>query len=337
MESYNENFNYITKKYSVAPTDTSLYTGTAGVALALSTAFDSHLLSPTTTELWFENLFERNASGPALASGIAGQGIAMLKVRHWMHVEYSQQVLRAYIHSLLDSQCSDGSWPLTSSQDRKKRIELTLANGVPGIIWFLLNYLDGQSDNNVLKSVVKACNWLIRSTDHKSKQGCTWPIINNSRSGTTFSTDNGIPGIILVLIKAFMITGESRYRDVAISSLTSLPDRPHFNNFTLSNGLAGLGEIYLEAYKAFKDIIWLQRATWIAHLFVLTLQQSTTLSAGYWVMEGEQAITADLFTGNGGAIHFLMHYLLPDKMHHPLVPYSITKIHDVNVNTNISS
>jgi len=78
-----------------------------------------------------------------------------------------------------------------------------------------------------------------------------------------------------------------------------------------------LGEVYLEAYKAFDNPIWLQRATWIAQLFIHTLQ-SRTLSNGYWVMDGEQPVTADLSTGNAGAIHFLMHYLLPEKLQHPL-------------------
>ena len=117
------------------------------------------------------------------------------------------------------------------------------------------------------------------------------------------------------------------------SSLQNLPDQPRFSNFSLGDGLAGLGEVYLEAYKAFKNLIWLQRAAWIARLFILSLQ-SRALSDGYWVMEGDSPVTADLFTGNTGAIHFLMHCLLPDELNHPLVPYSITKFRNVGINTN---
>jgi hypothetical protein len=118
--------------------------------------------------------------------------------------------------------------------------------------------------------------------------------------------------------------------------LKNLPDHPHSTNFTLSNGLAGLGELYLEAYKAFKDSLWLQRATWIAQLFIHTFQSRPSFG-GHWIMDGEKSFTADLSTGNAGAIHFLMHYLLRDKMQHPLAPYSPPNFHDVGINNEFSS
>jgi len=321
LSPYNESWKFITQRYLTSShIDASLYTGTAGISLALSLSFDSHLLAPDIMELQLNKFFETTTSGYALSSGIAGQGTALLQAGRWMESAHKRQVLNSYLDLLLNSQRPDGSWDIISNENRKKRTELTLANGVPGIVWFLLHYHDTHPNNDVLRSAIEACNWLLKKAYQKSSNGYTWPIINNSRADTIFSTNNGIPGLILVLIKAFKITADQQYAAAAISSLKSLPDQPHFSNFSLSDGLAGIGELYLEAYKAFNDVLWLQRAGWIAQLFVLSFQ-SRTSSDGYWIMQGEQYATADLFAGNAGAIHFLMHYLIPDKIHHPLTPY----------------
>jgi len=139
-----------------------------------------------------------------------------------------------------------------------------------------------------------------------------------------------------VLIKAYEVLKDNELRHLAESQLKLLPDRPVFANFTMGKGLAGMGELYLEAYRGFKNSLWLDRATWIAQLFVNTFQNPSD-QAGYWFQDNTSTITVDLFEGNAGIIYFLMHYLFPDKMHHPLAPYSITKFHDVGVNTNASS
>lgn len=321
LRPFNESWKFITQRYlNSSHIDASLYTGTAGISLALSLSFDSHLLAPDIMDLQLNKFFETTASGYALSSGIAGQGTALLQAGRWMESAHKRQVLNSYLELLLDNQRPDGSWSIISNENRKQKIELTLANGVPGIVWFLLHYLDTHPDIDVLRSANAACNWLLKNAYQKSSAGYACPIINNSRPDNIFSTNNGIPGLILVLIKAFKVTTDHHYAAAAISGLKSLPEQPHFSNFSFSDGLAGIGELYLEAYKVFNDTVWLQKASWIAKLFALSFQ-SRTSTDGYWIMNGEQYAMADLSTGNAGAIHFLMHYLMPDKMHHPLAPY----------------
>ena len=134
-----------------------------------------------------------------------------------------------------------------------------------------------------------------------------------------YGTQQGMVGVILIFVKAFQVIGESKYRDFAESYLRSLPDRTVLTDFTLGNGLVGLGEIYLEAHKAFNNPVWLERATWIAQVLLHTFQIDTN-DGGNWVTGRSTTITAGLFDGNAGLIHFLMHYLMPDQLHHPLSP-----------------
>jgi hypothetical protein len=41
---------------------------------------------------------------------------------------------------------------------------------------------------------------------------------------------------------------------------------------------------------------------------------------GYWCVNGDSTITADLFTGTTGILHYLIRYLCPEQLAHPLSP-----------------
>jgi hypothetical protein len=90
-------------------------------------------------------------------------------------------------------------------------------------------------------------------------------------------------------------------------------------NFTLGTGLAGIGELYLEAYKVLNDPIWLTRAEWITQLLLRTLHIESEDEA-CWLPDHQSDFTADLFMGNSGIIHFLIHCSLPNTLTHPLDP-----------------
>jgi hypothetical protein len=105
--------------------------------------------------------------------------------------------------------------------------------------------------------------------------------------------------------------------------LSAIPEHPVIGNFTLGSGLAGIGELYLEAYKVFNDSVWLIRSKWIAHLLVHTLNVESPNEA-IWLPDYQSDFTADLFMGNSGIIHFLIRYMLPNNLAHPLDPFHNT-------------
>jgi len=139
------------------------------------------------------------------------------------------------------------------------------------------------------------------------------------KNKSPWSTENGTPGIALVFLKAYQLLKIEIYRDISLSILYTIPERLVITNFTLGTGLAGIGELYLEAYKVLNDPCWLTRAEWIAQLLLRTLHIESEDEA-CWLPDYQSDFTADLFMGNSGIIHFLMHCSLPNSLTHPLDP-----------------
>jgi hypothetical protein len=130
----------------------------------------------------------------------------------------------------------------------------------------------------------------------------------------------GIPGIALVFIKAYECYSNPLYKEIAEKTLFALPDQPVYNDFSHAYGLAGLGEVYLEAKRVFKEPKWQTRADWIAALFQHTFQRNNE-GAGVWSVCTNPDPEPDLLTGSCGIIHFLMRYLDEDR-----VPYILKSI-----------
>jgi hypothetical protein len=121
----------------------------------------------------------------------------------------------------------------------------------------------------------------------------------------------------LTFIKAFTILKNKKYLSIAENILMLFPAHITISDLTLGNGLAGLGEIYLEAFKASNNPEWSNRAKWI-NLLLSTSIKKADENSGYWMTNPAALITADLFDGNSGIIHFLMRNKYPDKLNHPL-------------------
>jgi serine/threonine protein kinase len=317
MPPFEQSWKFLYKNYfEGSKSKFSLYTGGAGIALALSAGLDTNLL-PLGVRSLLEKCFSKDATNITFSEGIAGQGLALLKVRAWVDPLYLKDHLNFYIDALLQTQLKDGSWHLQTSADKNNHADLTFANGTPGAIWFLLNYLHFYPNNEVKIAVTRSLNWLTKKSKHSKRPLNIWPIINGNTTLSRWSSAEGFPGIILVLIKAYEVLGDDIWRQIAEAYLETLPERPVIMNFTLANGLAGMGEMFLDAAKAFKNTKWQERANWVMQLFIHTFQLGSK-QYGYWIPDTGTIHTADLFTGCSGIIHFLLRNLLPNKFDHPL-------------------
>ena len=96
------------------------------------------------------------------------------------------------------------------------------------------------------------------------------------------------------------------------------PPRIIHTNYTQENGLAAIGEVYLEAFRVFKNEEWQHRADWIANVFIHSFFKIAD-GSGHWVMEQNNPPTADLLIGNSGIIHFLARRLNSDKIGYRLL------------------
>ncbi|HEY4061117.1 MAG TPA: lanthionine synthetase LanC family protein [Puia sp.] len=300
-----------------------LYDGGPGIALAIIEGLNSDLLLPNSdTTKYLLYCFSRSASQPDLSTGWAGEGIALLNCLIWINDVHTQNLLFDCVENLIRSQLPDGSWDLRSGSNKANDILTGLDKGVAGVVWFLLTYIQQQPDKKVEGAARKSLKWLIKKAC-KKENTYEWSISTKNQLTDKWSSGQGIPGIILVIIKAYEVLKDPIFQQIAECTLEKIRPRPVCWNFSLGHGLAGLGEIYLEAFRVFNKSMWKERADWIAQLLVVCFQK-TEKDAGYWLSNTTNSVTADLFPGNCGVLHFLIRYMYPEKFCHPLAPSTKT-------------
>lgn len=265
-----------------------LFNDKTGIAVALTAALDAGLIENNKEHItYLKNLLHDLPEGIDVENGIAGYGIALLRCLRYLDLNFVNERLSAVILTILELQNRNGTW----LSDKKLPV---FEKGNAGITWFLLECYQLTQNLDLLKRVEKSLEWL----EEKYK--------------ATSVAFNGIAGVALTFIKAFEMTGDVRFKNYAEKMLLSIPSRITTNNYTFNNGLAGLGEIYLEAYRVFKNNKWRHRAGWIAGIFLHT--SAGNEEKAYWIQNDAHAPYADLIIGNSGIIHFLLRYLYPEKI-----------------------
>lgn len=313
--NYNKGWKFIEEEYfNYLPNITpGLYGGAAGMAVSLAEGIRSSLLedNPTNWERIFQCLTLPNITLD-LATGLSGQGIAILQCNKYLGNKHLENLLNPIIDTLINTQQKDGSWLLheaTGNNIPKKKIGF--AYGIAGITWFLLEFISCHKDMRAENAVLKAMNWLLKTT-HDLKGLFQASVFNKVTFGERENGDER-KGIILTFIKAYEILKNNYYKKISENVLAMYPTNIVKNNFDLDTGLAGLGEIYIEAFRVFNNIEWRQRAEWIAQVYLHTYVRSST-DAIHWKMDEFDEPTADLMTGNSGVIHFLFRLLNTEKI-----------------------
>ena len=120
-------------------------------------------------------------------------------------------------------------------------------------------------------------------------------------------------GITMALIKAYGTVKDASYKLWAEKILRAYSLHLVHENLTQDVGLAGMGELYLEAYRVFGNTEWRDRADWLTQFLIHTRKVGSNNSC-HWINNNALFPTADLMVGNSGIIHFLIRSLLPRKM-----------------------
>lgn len=287
------------------------YNGAAGIAVAITHGIKSELLP---SEKKYKDDIQRCLSIPVLnldiASGAAGQGIALIQCADYLPTDFVQQKLRNIKDYIISAQQKNGSWKLLKNDSGNTIRSLGLSSGTAGIIYFLLLYMEQSKNQSLQKFIVPALASLIRKWNRNNYLS-NWTTYAYSVEAAAW-LQHGNAGITLCLLKAFEILQDEKYKQAAETILSHYPFHIFHNDLTLSNGLAGLGEVYLEAYRICKDKQWMQRAKWLIDLIIhtrLTKKQQIC----YWLVDNSCFSTADLMTGNSGILHFMMRYLRIEK------------------------
>jgi len=307
LESYRKGWDYLQANFinNLDRVPPGLYQGAAGISLALSAGMTAGLLrhDENTIQL-LGQCCSLKPIGLGLATGIAGQGIATIRCRAYLPPNIAQDLLSWQLGIILKHQRRDGSWLTESgSPDKKPRKDPRMAGGVAGILWFMLEYLHNYQNPVVDRATRQGLNWLNAHTENLQK--LLSENFNNKVLTQNSSKNDGVWNIALTFIKAFEVLKDERFRAAVESLLDAYPDRIVLRDFTQATGLAGIGEMYLEAWRVFHNDRWLQRAEWIASLIV-NARKTTTSDSCFWVCTPNSYPRAGFMEGNCGLLYFLM-------------------------------
>ena len=305
QEIFTHNLQFIVQNYlnNTQIMVSGLYHGADGISMTVikSSQAGEIILTPTLIEQ-LKLCFRLPMHGLNIATGVAGRGLAILGCGEVINL---REELDHCVRVLLASQQQDGSWLIQKNEDPNVAVYITgFSFGVSGIVYFLLQYSDRYKDHSATKAAHRGLEWLINQSTPIG-ENIIWSINTKIKVEDPW-LDIGFTGVAFVFIKAFEITGEDKYKQIAIQALNNHPPEIIADFYDLSSGLSGIGVVYLEAYRVFKNPHWLSRAHWIVQL--LTATYSETINGPYWLTENSSTATADLMTGNTGVAYFLLKY-----------------------------
>ncbi|WP_217602350.1 lanthionine synthetase LanC family protein [Chitinophaga sp. GbtcB8] len=317
---YAYNINFLKTGYlqDVQTMPAGLYLGSAGVALMLAASIDAVLLENTASNIsLIRQCLERAPEELNLVSGAAGQGLALLHCLHLLPEPFGMEQLQQHCMLLLQQQQKNGAWVVPLNDGKGGYATITgLAQGIAGITYFLLMAAARLKDENITHAAVKALAWLQQQA-HVHKQTYSWPV-NSINKQAHLWEHIGIAGITLTFIKAYELIKDPVYKTIATGALANYSPFVLDRNLSHAWGITGLGELYLEAGRVFKEDEWNKKAVRIAGALTHLRKQQDTTSC-YWITDAIDIIpTADLMTGCSGVIYFLARILHPEKLTYPL-------------------
>lgn len=307
---------YIGRIQTVSP---SLHFGASGIAATLARSIRDGLIEPQAQHFeWISRLLDRDNELFTFINGIAGQGISYLLCEDFLEPENLRIKLDSYANTLIQKQQKDGSWTYKEVKEKQMKRQ-GFANGVAGIVYFLLEYAQRYNDKEAHISAEAGLRWLMKQAVQKGEK-LQW--ISDKNKELMHWWSEGTSGIALAFIKAYVCsdhpTLKQQYKQYATGALLNHPKQIIDNNLGQLHGLSGLGEAYIEAFHAFGDREWQERADWIAQV-IMHLKKEDPQYGPYWLVQYERQPTPDFMTGNSGVIHFLLRYCYPDKIKFPLL------------------
>ncbi|RXK81745.1 protein kinase domain-containing protein [Filimonas effusa] len=239
---------------------TSLLHGVTGMAVCVCGVLRNDKLADTPEiSAFIQQCFSRIGMEADIATGMAGQGLALLECLPWIDDKaFASKQLNAIVQLLATQQLPDGSWALRRPTDETSRPGLL--RGVAGILLFLLEFYHQDAQPGLKEVITDGLNWLVR--EKRNENGFEGWHNNGRLDLLTFS--EGSLGIIYVLIKAGHILEAAEYKALSNRLLSRVPEYILLDSASLEYGMAGLGETYLLAGEVFEDVDWLKRAAWVS-------------------------------------------------------------------------
>ena len=175
---------------------------------------------------------------------------------------------------------------------------------------FLASYAALARDAAADAAWRRAEAWLVSRARRGRGGRWLWP---ESDSGPARSHwwCHGAPGIALGWLRVAHSQGISVIEEEYLrGALNASPSKLRSDSLSQCHGLAGVGEVYLDAYHVLKEECWRERAADIANVLVALFRRQSQQPWHY--LPDEPASDADgLMLGTAGVLHFVLRH------HHP--------------------
>lgn len=282
-----------------------LHCGEAGVALALLEAIRAGLIEHGRwVRPYLLQAFDGATDWPDLSHGAAGQGLAALQAGHLTGIAEVAGFADRCADHLIATQHDDGGWRWPRGVAAMEGVAHSgFAHGTAGIAYFLASHARLRGDDASRAAALRAGGWLaaLRRPSADARFDW-WPQRDDSEERSHWWCHGG-PGIAIALLALHEMSADPDWAVLARSALRAHPLHVRHANLSQCHGLAGLGEIYLEACRILGEGEWLDRARVIGTS--LTALRRTREGMTSWTVENPGHATADLMIGSGGVAHFL--------------------------------
>jgi lantibiotic modifying enzyme len=178
---------------------------------------------------------------------------------------------------------------------------------------FLGRYAAHAGDATAEAAWRQAEAWLVSRARRGRGGRWQWPQSDSIRAPSNWWC-HGAPGIALGWLCVAQAQGTGAIAEESLrGALDTCPPNLRCHSLGQCHGLAGLGEIYLEAYRVLKEECWLERAADVARVLVALCRRR---SPEPWQrLPSESATdTHGLMLGTAGILHFLLRQHRPEAV-----------------------
>jgi lantibiotic modifying enzyme len=287
-----------------------LHFGQAGMAVAVVEAIDAGLVGDSPhLRSSIRAMLNGKLDWQDVTHGAAGQGLAALYCDGRLPGAELGSLAHRCGSYLVDSQQPDGSWivPEGLVEGMSGETLTGFAHGVAGIVSFLCDYDRRFSVPNARGSWQRGYAWLAAKAHHLPRTDAVNWVYSDKKPDMWRWWCHGAPGIALAFLRLIEAGyGEFVDKDLLGGALRLNPRDIRYTNLSQCHGLAGLAEIYLEAYRILRQREWHDRAMEVIDtLLVLRKEQE---DGTLWIVE-EINPTCGLMVGSAGVLHLLLRAL----------------------------
>jgi serine/threonine protein kinase len=302
----------LTVRAPVTPNLPGLVHGRAGRALAIAAAIEAKCASADKTlRMHLAGALAGHPDWPDFTHGAAGQGFAALACARRLRLPELAAGAAGCAAYLVRTQTPQGAWTLPEGVSGASGERYTgFAHGAAGMMGFLGGYAALSGDVAADAAWRRAEAWLISHARRGRGGRWHWPR-SDSRPAHANWWCHGAPGIALGWLCVAQARGTAAVAEEYLRrALNASAPKRRSDSLGQCHGLAGVGEVYLEASRVLNEECWRERAADIANVLVALYRRRS--HQPWHSVSDEPADDADgLMLGTAGVLHFLLRH------HHP--------------------